>query len=213
MLKHRLLYLLLIFTCVCHAFAQPPSKAIEPKTAGDYQTLERNHKRSDDDCIFNDKFSLAARLSKYPFSKAVKIAVVSYPSWMSISINEKYKDGSFKEGLHVIKGKLYRSSIKEYVTLNTSQRDNLTNIIFNTAFRKTGYNEIEKAACFDPRNAILFYDNRGQIFDYIEICFECKNDVSFSKKIDIGTLCNQKYDMLKKFLIDVGLKHGTQILD
>ncbi|HEY8928788.1 MAG TPA: hypothetical protein VIM55_06340 [Mucilaginibacter sp.] len=212
MLKYKLFGLLVMFTVFCSALAQTPAKTITPKTVGD-QTLKSNHKHSDDDCIFNDKLSLAIRLSKYPFSGAVKIAAVSYSGPMSVDFNPKDKKKPWlHKGLIVVNGKLNRSTIKEYVVLNTSRRNNLTNIIFNTTYRKINDNASEEGGCFDPRNAFLFYDKNGRIFDYIQVCFECHSFRSLSGKLDIGTICNQKYDLLSKFLVDAGIKYGTRIV-
>jgi hypothetical protein len=41
------------------------------------------------------------------------------------------------------------------------------------------------------------------------VCFECLNYRSQSEKINVGAYCDQKFDLLKKFFLDAGIKYGT----
>src|ERR1700761_7966186 len=43
-----------------------------------FRAARERHKKYFDDCIFVKKYSLAQRLKRYPYSKAVKIVAVSY---------------------------------------------------------------------------------------------------------------------------------------
>jgi len=182
----------------------------------EYKRRWEKHPLSYDDCVFIDRFSLRQRLAKYPFSKAAKIVAVSY-AWgeprHDILVDDtvaRQPDTGFRSDLHVENGKLSYSSLKEIKTLNQSQISALTNIIYNTAYRKKGTRMPDPGyACFSPRNALLFYDKHGRIYDYLEICFECEKTSSPSDKITVGTDCTQKLDLLKKFLLDVGIKYGT----
>jgi hypothetical protein len=101
----------------------------------------------------------------------------------------------------------------EVKQLTQKQINNLTNIVYNTDYKVIDvFNAADGSGCFNPRNALIFYDKRGKIFDYMEICFECHDFYSKSGRFEIGTLCNQKYDLLRKFFIAVGVKRGTLIL-
>ena len=60
-----------------------------------------------------------------------------------------------------------------------------------------------------PRNAILFYDNENKLIGFIEVCFECRNYRTTDKRITLGEECNQKFDMLKEFFVECGIKFGT----
>ena len=209
-----------MFTSFGHIFAQSSAKT-KALTFREFQILKKKHKQSDDDCINTAKYTVAQRLRMYPFSKAIKVIAVSFPAMErnhQVFIDDNSTpaaapDTAYEAGLHVLDGKLNYCSIIEAKTLTADQISRLTDIIYNTAYRKKGFNIENHYKCFNPRNAVLFYDEKGKIFDYVEICFECKNAESLSENLDVGTLCNQKYDMLKKFLTNVGLVHGTEILD
>jgi len=167
----------------------------------------------DDDCLLTNTYSAAKRLQRYPFSKAVKILAVSYP-W-NIAEDDtigaiKRPDTVFISDLHVINGKLNYTSLKEIQILDSVEINELTTIIYNSTYTKrnskimnTGYK------CFYARNALIFYDKSGKVFDYLEVCFECMGFQSESGKITIGTYCNQKYDLLREFFLRAGLKYGT----
>lgn len=169
-----------------------------------------------DDCIFTNKYSIVKRLKYYPFSKAIKILAVSYhlqdmPSEIFVDTSKHTINAvdTLKSGLHIKNGRLNYSSLIEVRALSQKQVNDLTNLIYNTNYRKPGLNAADHGACFNPRNALIFYDKNGKVFDYIEICFECLGAESLSDKITVGTLCTQKYALLKKFFIDAGLKYGT----
>lgn len=162
------------------------------------------------DCIFVKKYSFAQRLKQYPFSKAVKVLAVSYDCALEDTIGApKRPDTVFISDLHIKHGRLNYSSLKEIKQLDAEEINKLTNIIYNTDYKKNMNFVNPGYKCFSPRNALLFYNRNGKIFDYIEICFECEVYQSLSEKLDIGTLCNQKFDMVKQVFIDAGIKYGT----
>ncbi len=182
----------------------------------EYKLRWEKHPASYDDCVFNNRFSLAQRLAKYPFSNAAKIVAASYkwnvrtPDVLIGDTTSKLPDTVFRSDLHVEHGKLNYSSIKEIKTLTSTQVSSLTRIIYNTTYRrKCSHTGDPGHACFSPRNALLFYDKHGIIYDYLEICFECEKTNSLSDRITIGTDCTQKLDFFKQFLVDVGIKYGT----
>jgi hypothetical protein len=169
-----------------------------------------------DDCVFTNKYSIVKRLKYYPFSKAVKILAVSYhlqdvPSEVFVDTSKLVINpvDTLKSGLHIKNGRLNYSSLIEVKTLSQKQVNDLTTLIYNTNYRKPGLNAADNGACFNPRNALIFYDKNGKVFDYIQICFECLVAESLSNKVTIGTLCNQKYTLLKKFFINAGIRYGT----
>jgi hypothetical protein len=164
------------------------------------------------DCVFTKKLSLKQRLKKYPFLDATNIMVVSYksgPEKDGESINSR-----LKRNLHITEGILNRASIIEAKTLSAQQISELTNIIYNTDYRNHHQKPfVTEFKCYEPRNAIIFYKEDGKIYDYLEICFECQKTSSLSDQITIGTDCNQKLDLMRNFLISVGIKYGTTKID
>ena len=201
--------------------AQKPTanikKPIIHKKAIKHQRLKigsLNHHPSDDDCVFTSRYCIDQWLKLYPYCRAKKIIAVSFPGIQpngNVLINDTLNvpDTIFKNELHIKNGKLNYSSIIEIKELNSEQIAKLTNIIYNTRVRKPSNYADPGYKCYNPRNALIFYDRDGKIFDYLEVCFECLQEESQSHKITIGTYCNQKYDLLKSIFIDVGIKYGT----
>ena len=84
----------------------------------------------------------------------------------------------------------------------------MTNIIFNIGYRgKISF--LEATGCYNPRNAVLFFDSKNNLLEFIELCFECQGHRLSSDKIELGDLCNQKYTLLKEFFSKAGIQVGT----
>jgi hypothetical protein len=173
------------------------------------------------DCVFTNKYTIAQRLKRYPFSKAVKILAVSYDGTgepnAEITINgdtldamthKKYSEHR-PHGLHFDNDTLDYVSLFEMKQLTPKQINRLTNIMYNTDNRVPNDYVDPGHSCFNPRNALIFYDKNGKVFDYLEICFECDRIESKSDRIYFNSSCTQGLDLVKKFLIDVGIKYGT----
>ncbi|NCD69012.1 hypothetical protein [Mucilaginibacter agri] len=207
----------------CHLWLQQPSpvkrKHLSEPTKQRFDRQKR-HKDYYDDCVFTKQYSIRQRLKKYPFVKTSVVVAVSYHAEMpepSTYVDNNGKVTSVDSawvrplaGLHIKNGKIDTKTLTEFVALNKQQIDALTNIIYNTDFRiNKDFNMISQGSCFEPRNALIFLDKNGNAFDYIEICFQCKDSKSFSQKLNIGTPCTQKYDILKKYFIRLDIKTGT----
>lgn len=172
------------------------------------------------DCVFTHKYTIAQRLKKYPFSNAAKVLAVSYdggpePNY-DININGDTINPLTNEKVVNFKrhGLLFKNDTLDYACsfelkqLTSKQVNRLTNVLFNTNIKIPNDSADPGHNCFNPRNAFIFFDKNGKVFDYIEICFECERTESKSGKIYLGP-CNQKFDMVKKFFIDLGIKYGT----
>lgn len=213
-------YLILLLLCFCciSAFTQH-KKPKSPLKHRVFFPLKSPH----DDCISINKYTVAQRLKHYPFNKSAKIIAVSYHNVGGGPPNEEVlidtatgkiipsvKFDTLKYGLRVKNGELNPASIVETVVLNKNQINTLTNLIYNTDFRVKGNNGIDPGhMCFAPRNALLFVDQLGKIFDYLQICFACENYESKSGRINLGTGCYQKIKLAKKWFIDTGFQFGT----
>jgi len=173
------------------------------------------------DCVFTNKFTISQRLKKYPFSKAIKILAVSYDGTPEFNedittngdtldpmTHKKYSRHKI-HGLHFDKDTLNYVSLFEMKLLSPKQTNRLTNILYNTDHRVPNNFSSLGYSCFNPRNALIFYDKNGKVFDYLEICFECNKMRSKSGKIFFHSACTQNLDFIKEFLIDVGIKYGT----
>lgn len=68
-----------------------------------------------------------------------------------------------------------------------------------------GYCPQEELMCYQPRHVILFYKD-GKVIDFLEVCLECQkfrfSNPSFSELFR----CQEKYDLLKAFFSQIGIK-------
>ena len=170
----------------------------QPPTKKELEEEERNH-----NCIKKNITSLTARLKKYPFNLSAQIQFVSFPDKVYLTDNEILRKDSFPR----INDTILYSKLTEFKTLTYPQVDKLTELFYNYGFRGTTY-KISEAACYNPRNAILFLDNKGKVIELIEICFECHKTSESSDKVSIGELCDQKLEMIFELFKKVGIEYG-----
>ncbi len=102
------------------------------------------------------------------------------------------------------------SKLIEIKKLTFSQVDKLSNIFYNYGYKKVSAGKGIGAIslCYFPRNAILFLDTTGTVFEYIEICFECNRTKESSSKVSLGEMCSQKMKLVKDFFKVSGIEYG-----
>jgi hypothetical protein len=156
---------------------------------------ERNH-----NCKESNKFTSVDRLKNYPFDQAVTVRLVSFDNKPDSTIEE-----------HILpqkNGRVDTSVLSEQTTLSKRQIDSLTHILYNIGYSGKILTS-EVSMCYNPRNAILFLDSTEQVFEFIEICFECNNLRLSSGKIKTGEFCTQKYEMLNAYFAQNKIEIGT----
>lgn len=192
-----ILALVLMFTCRCSQAQltpmkirnSPPTKEMERQDSINHGCKEKN------------TFTAEQRRKFYPYNKAVKIQAVSFDGYS----NGK---GLLIERLPIKHDTVCYSQLKEIVTLTQAQTDSLTDIVFNIGYKGPFFSERDDC-CFMPHNAILYINSKGKVFAWMEVCFMCDAFEGSKKNITIGEPCNEKYDLLKKWFIDLGIKKGT----
>ena len=192
-MKFSLIVALLFSTAAYGQFRKldtlPPRPGGYPKSV--LKIEKENHK-----CVNLPKKSFSTILKKYPFNNTAQIQLVSF------------KDNKLPiENDTVCYSKLY-----EVKTLTLRQIDSLTNTMYNIGFGGTIL-LVEEMACYNPRNAILFIDKGGKVFEFIEICFECEQTVNSSDKIDFGEVCNEKFNLLREQFLNAGVNYGMKITE
>jgi len=91
--------------------------------------------------------------------------------------------------------------------LSKQDINKLTDLLFNYGYRSKKYGVVEdRMSCYDPHNAILFFNDKRKVIAYIEICFDCLRMQFSSNKIHIGEKCTEKINMLKNFFTSTGIK-------
>ncbi|TCD18331.1 hypothetical protein EZ456_21765 [Pedobacter psychrodurus] len=148
-------------------------------------------------CVHRDKYSPTQRKLLYPFNQTALISLISFQDTIS----------EFSSHLPVKKGILDSGMVKEEIKLSKTDIDKLTDLLFNYGYRSKKYGVIiDRMACYDPHNAILFFNNERKVIAYIEICFDCLGMKFSSKKINTGENCTEKFSMLKDFFTSKGIK-------
>ena len=215
--------LTLLFSLICLVgFAQkkkydimkPP---VEPPSRADYAVLEKRMA-----CIHRNTYSLGERLKFFPFNQYKKVMLISFElPEPSAEINnagktqpKNHNEKEFTLALLAKKQKLDQTRIKENRILSALEIDKLTDILYNFGYKSTkSYKGLligdDGYSCYNPRNAIVFLDEKGLIAEYIEICFECHRREDSSEKIKTGEFCTEKYDLIRKYFYTVGIKYGT----
>lgn len=153
-------------------------------------------------CIKKNLLSVKERNKNYPFNKAAKIELISFIDTTT----------DFPTSIPVKNKKLEQAKVREQKIINDEQIDELTNILYNigrTPVPNLQYTTNSSSSCYEPRNGIIFMNSRGDIFEYIEICFACRKSRISSRKVKIGEDCEQKFNILRDFFIKNGLQFGT----
>ncbi|NQX42996.1 hypothetical protein SAMN05421820_11445 [Pedobacter steynii] len=212
-MKKTLQIILLLNISFFTLFAQNTKRISKKKKAYKTNTLadwEKNYKKEFSDCGFTNKYTAKQRLAMYPFSKAAKVLAVSY-KYGGIDTDETNDLKNFpRRGLRINNGILDTTTLIETKKLKPEQTDELTRLFFNTDYKnKSELHLIEFAKCFEPRNALIFLNSDDKVIDYLEICFECKQNYSKSELFDIGILCNQKYELFSHYFKSIGVSYGT----
>jgi hypothetical protein len=168
-------------------------------TKKEMEAEERNH-----NCIRKINKTFTARLKNYPFSISTQIQFVSF---MGSSRTVDHEIVYTNDSLPRLNDTVCYSKLHEIKTLTFSQVDKLTDILYNYGYRGVIYT-MSETMCYNPRNAILFLDSTGKVFEFIEICFECDKTRESSDKISLGDLCDQKMSMLKDLFKKIGIEFG-----
>ncbi len=143
------------------------------------------------------------RNKQYPFNKAKRIELISFSDTTS----------DFAIALPVKNGRLEYSKILDQKKLDTGQVNVLTDIWFNvgrTPIHNIKYTYSTGASCYEPRNGIIFIDAQDRVFEYVEICFGCQRNRYSSKRIKPWDDCEQKYEILRNYFAQQGVKFGVE---
>lgn len=147
-------------------------------------------------CKYVRKFSVEQRASKYPFSVAKTVRLISFRAHL--------RQYPFREG------QVMEDSVIESKELSTQETQQLTDIIYNNFFYgRLNYGTVSQ--CFHPRNGIVFYSAAGVMEAYVLICFHCQNFRMSSDTFSFGDECADKTEKLRRFFIGMGVQFGTNI--
>ena len=219
MRKTFLLLILLLLSSM--VFGQHKKLKPPPPPPGPPTKAELAREALHDQCLHTNRYSAKERQAFFPFTAAASIRLISYDGGPQpdhdIIIGDQLPIPAedtlqLFSPMGVNKFYINYCQVIELKDLSPRAIDSLTDILYNVGYTpvkdlpfqiSVGYN------CYEPRNAILFLDARGNVTQYIEFCFGCKRYYYSSSKTKPIDYCEQKYSMLRSFFFRQGLNYGT----
>ena len=210
-------FAILFSCCFIFSFSQKKKKAQTKDLLAEYNSSQHGD--------INKNFKpipLQKRISRFPFDKAAKVMVISYnlnyrgttgylpsapPPQDSVNLKKYHEDVRKHKRVEIrdlMKDEKHEG-IQESKTLTQDEIAKLSDVLYNTCHKYYVY-YTSKSGCFFPRNAILFYDDKDEVFAYFEVCFECSGIESSPKDMmDSLETCEFLYPDLEKFFKSKGL--------
>jgi hypothetical protein len=201
------LLILLIFSFLFCA-AQNKSEQFPPLPT----EKEIQQKLKDERCVFRRKYSDIQLKSQFPFNQAGTIKLVSFETKKEEEMGIIHKFFHFDSGYqyHLHSTRIDTNNWKETVILDTTKYRSLANLMFNYGPFKVSNLGIDwEMQCYQPRNAIVFYDKSNEIIAVIEICFECEKMQFFPKTFELDYDCTDKFELFRKFFLQNRIKYGA----
>lgn len=198
-MNKAVIIVLVLFTT--NVFAQKEKRIAPPQPPTKFSSNKN---------IYYKPISFEKRLQKFPFNNSTKIVLISFNldldeddkllPLIPINSNIKQQEKSIKKiELSELVATKQLIGINQSKKLTLNQICKLTDILYNTC-SKLNYYTISKLGCYNPRNAILFYNEADEIFEYLEICFECREFLTKpQKQEELEEQCSQVFIELKKF--------------
>lgn len=171
-------------------------------------------------CSRVNEFSIEQRNQNYPFSKSKKILFVSYKETIEkLESFQKKKSNINPE--EFIYGEIMSKYLKydysrydpdcfeEKVELNEDKKNELTDIIYNIG-KNIDTKGMRGSGCYEPRNAILFFDENDKLFEYFIICFHCNIISPSVTSFSFNNDCIEKLSFLEYLFEKVDIKYGIE---
>jgi hypothetical protein len=127
-----------------------------------------------------------------PFDEATQVKVASF--W----IKSLPKSVSESHAIPMQGGTIAIEKLDELVVLSKLEVDTLIGILYNTCYL-THDDRFPAGRCFLPRNGIIFYNGKNEIFGWIEVCFECSRIKTSDDKIFTEPFCEETFMALHAF--------------
>jgi hypothetical protein len=173
-------------------------------------------------CGWYGKKTVAERNKVFPFNRAKKVVLISYLGEVDGYL-KKGDTKDFNEANGIIKTEnitignhKVSYKVREEIVIGRKSIDELSNIMVNYTLKHKpkGMLLISEAACYTPRNSILFLDEKDEVICNFEICFECfrtsmypDSDINNYSQIEE---CYPRFELLKDFFRKNGVKYGLE---
>ncbi|CAN5306595.1 hypothetical protein BH10BAC4_BH10BAC4_04360 [soil metagenome] len=169
---------------------------------------EKTNKEIDNDrCIKSRNLSYDNIKEQFPFNTTAKVIIISF---------KRTKEEITKEiprAIPITYGKLDPAGVYESKVLSDSRIRDLYDTLINFNYAPKFSGDRKMTLCWEPRNAIVFYDRNETIVGYVEFCFQCRKHSVMPESLKLGDFCDKKYDLLKDFFKRSGIQYGTAKID
>jgi hypothetical protein len=143
-------------------------------------------------------------LENYPFNKSTSIKLISYSN-----LDSTYKQWKSTSCIIIPNKDPYDlfnidySKLDEIKTLKVIEIAKLAEISFGEKSGCIGHGDGTKD-CGEVKKAfaVLFFNENNEVFEEIELCFEC-NHFASSKGFLLGWMCDEKFELIKNFFIEM----------
>lgn len=158
---------------------------------------------SDQNCYHNGGYSKKKRRKMFPFDRAAQVEVIAFFNQGEYEFGQLEGDTT---SIHTAADSLPK--IRNRIILDQSQSDGLSDLILNYGFsKKEKISSTDIQGCWEPRHQINFYDNKGEIYFFIEICFSCARIATTPESPKFESLCSQKLQLYKEYLQRIGITY------
>lgn len=191
-----------------------------------------SQRKSNLECGFFGTITIEQRNNLFPFSKAKKVIMISYPNEDGFVImnddgtTRTSKNDSLdlaKFGFKIAKEFKFQYNdtlpIKVFdatkmVKLDINEINDLSNLMFNYNYKvinKKKPIESSFTKCYTPRNAFVFLDEKENVVSVLEICFECQQYYLIPNSENFGDVLGKKCDITLDYFKKIFLEKGFVI--
>lgn len=155
------------------------------------------------ECVRTKTLTKAEILLMPEFEETRMIVAVSF-DYKEVNTPSQLKD---ENGHYPIITKRYR----EVKKLSPDQEYSILDLLVNyQVIPKDGESRFEsEGACYQPRNALLFYNSYGSVIGYFEICFTCHSHRFDPTRESLSGFCEGKSNMIKEWMKSIGITYGV----
>lgn len=191
-----------------------------------------SQRKSNLECGFFGTKTIEQRNNLFPFSKAKKVVMISYPNedgfvimnddgTTRISKNDSLDLAKF--GFKIEKEFKFQYNdtlpikvfdVTKIVGLNTNEINDLSNLMFNFNYKvinKKKPIESSITKCYTPRNAFIFLDEKQNVISVLEICFECRQYYLYPESENFGNVLGKRCDITLDYFKRIFLEKGFEI--
>jgi len=172
------------------------------------------------DCGWYGDKTVAERNALFPFNKAKKVVLVSYPDEVEVTARTENNSPPLSAQINILRTINFKLGEREQtyyvlqeVQLNQNAIDEFSNLIFNYTFKERPEHLNPPFLCYQPRNSILFYDEANTIICCYEVCFACDDgriwpDPDKVSNFDVSGDCPEVFTQLKAIFRKNGITYG-----